>query len=168
MAFICGNQILAYVFYESLSVPILFRNGKYFPFQIFFGTESDSYITKCLISVQHSSSLISSIKKRILQFLKEFCCPCWDLNPGLLTSHTSALPLNLYKFPRNQNLICSYKLWTQQSQCAHQGYNSIGWLLRTFFLENSRPWACYFQWNSWKLINLVLRVSWNKGIFEVG
>ena len=35
-----------------------------------------------------------------------------------------------------------------QSQCAHQGYNSIGWLLQTFFLENSRPTACYFQWNS--------------------
>ena len=25
-------------------------------------------------------------------------------------------------------------------------------------LENSRPTACYFQWNSWKLWSLVLRV----------
>ena len=66
MAFICGNQILAYELYESLSVPIFFGTES-FPFQIFFGMESDSYITKCLISVQHSSSLISSIKKRIRQ-----------------------------------------------------------------------------------------------------
>ena len=40
-----------------------------FPFQIFFGMESDSYV-KCLISVQHSSSLISSIKKRNLVILE--------------------------------------------------------------------------------------------------
>ena len=41
--------------------------------------------------------------------------------------------------------------------CLHQGYNSIGWLLKTFFLENSRPTACYFQGNSWKLWCLVFR-----------
>ena len=94
MAIICGNQILAYVLYESLSVPIFFGMES-FPFQIFFGTESDSYITKCLISVQHSSSLISSIKKRNLYILKEIHCHSRDLNPGPLTSQFSAHPIEL-------------------------------------------------------------------------
>ena len=39
----------------------------------------------------------------------------------------------------------------------HQGYKSIGWLLKTFLLENSRPTACYFQWNPWKLWILIFR-----------
>ena len=39
-----------------------------------------------LYKCQHSSSLVSSIKKRNLYFLKEFHCPSWDLNLGLSAS----------------------------------------------------------------------------------
>ena len=38
-------------------------------------------------------------------------------------------------------------------------------------LENSRPTACYFQWNSWKLQKLSIKGSFEaltKGIFDQG
>ena len=44
----------------------------HFPFHFFFEMESNDMDVKCPISVQQSSSLISSIRKENLVFLKGF------------------------------------------------------------------------------------------------
>ena len=89
MAFICGNQILAYVFYESLSIPIFFWNGKYFPFQIFFGTESDiiDNVSQVPCKCQHSQFTYSLLIKRNLIFFERVPLSQPGFEPG--TSRTA-------------------------------------------------------------------------------
>ena len=107
--------------------------------QAYFFPELILDLYKC----QHSSSLVSSIKKRILVFLKEFHCCRRGSNlrfSGYWTdtlaywANWAWLTTNGYLVIYIENAAIALRL-----PCAHQGYNSIGWLLRTFFLENSRP-----------------------------
>ena len=110
----------------------------------------------------HSGSLVSSIKKRIFVIFERILLPQSEFEPGTpctkvkrstIWSTQASLELKVHLVVE----IVDAAIASRSPVRLHQGYNSIGWLLKTFLLENSRPTACYFQGNSWKLWCLVFR-----------
>ena len=101
---------------------------------------------------QHSQFTYSLLIKRILPIFERVPLSRPGFEPR--TSRTAVKRLTTWSTQASLKWVAHSVLQivdaaiTLQLQCAHQGYNSIGWLLMTFFLENSRPTACYFQWNS--------------------
>ena len=101
---------------------------------------------------QHSQFTSSLLTKRILSIFERVPLFLLRFEPG--TSRIKGERLTTWSTQASLNMIASLDHYivdaaiASRSPCAHQGYNSIGWLLKTFFLENSRTTACYFQWNS--------------------
>ena len=87
-----------------------------------FGTEHIfHYHPLWRISVKHSSSFISLIKKRTLQVLKEVHWPRWNLNPGHLALEISGLLLSCHcfldskgSFRQSIDLASSVGYWSDQ------------------------------------------------------
>ena len=86
---------------------------------------------------QHSSSLASSIKKRIFEIDERVPLTTPRIDPGtsniigerLTTWSTQAsLKMEVHLVPLIVDAAIALRL-----QCAHQGYNSISWFLKTFF-----------------------------------
>ena len=112
------------------------------------------------MSMTETSSIhCLSIKKEFEQFLKEFCCryrgsipdrpcerrECYPLYQSLLLCQRASFRQTIHA------AIASRSLYMSPIPLHAQIFCAIILILVKLLLENSRPTACYFQWNSWKL-----------------
>ena len=139
-------------------IQVILRSGKLIAWQFFsaeinclavFFPDLMTWMPAISYKCQTSSSLVSSIKKRILGNL-DIVPLCWHqgLNLGLSALKMSTLPLDLLKLPWKKAIILVNILWTQRSLHTKDIFQA-GQLLWIFeLLENSRPSASYYQLNS--------------------